>query len=169
MFKLSPKDATDNITNALDRIQESDRRYVMAHVRDHIDRFMPREDAPVKQRTTTQNSAMHVYFQLVADALNEGGHDMIRVVMLRRMGQMTEEERLWLSELMLGIEIPWDSDMVKREIWCKIMTAQTDKTRTRDMDTSEVDQVYQVMAKYLASKWAIDIPWPSNQSGGSYE
>ena len=59
-----------------------------------------------KQRTTTQNKALHVYCGLVADALNDAGFDMRRFIKPE-------------------IDIPWSMVSVKEHLWKVIISDNT--------------------------------------------
>lgn len=91
-------------------------------------------------RTSKQNRAMHQYFRLVADALE--GTDM----------------REFFSQ---GFDLYWTPENVKEFLWKKIQFALLGKTHTKELSSLEVDKVYEIMAKVLAEKAQIDIPFPS--------
>ena len=74
-----------------------------------------------KQRTLTQNRALHLYFQLVADTLNDAGLDM-RVV------------------LKPEIDIPWSKNTVKEFLWKRIQEIQLRKASTTELTTKEIDR-----------------------------
>jgi phage gp16-like protein len=44
-------------------------------------------------------------------------------------------------------------------MWRKVMEAQTGKTSTRDLTTSEVSQVFDILNQYLSSK-GINVGFP---------
>jgi len=58
-----------------------------------------------KQRTNRQNKALHLYFQMLADELNNAGLDVRRT-------------------LREDVEIPWSPYLIKELIWRKVMVAQ---------------------------------------------
>lgn len=96
----------------------------------------------MSQRTTLQNKALHLYFQMLGDALNEAGLDMRKV-------------------LEPGVEIPWNKDMVKNYLWRPIQQAQIGKESTTELETQEIDQVFETLNRHLADKFGVHIPWPS--------
>ena len=51
------------------------------------------------QRKLPQNSALHKYFELLADALNDAGYDMKAVLEKKE------------------VDVPWEGEMVKRVLW----------------------------------------------------
>lgn len=95
-----------------------------------------------KQRTLTQNAALHVYFELIADALNDAGLDMRKV-------------------LKPGIDIPWSSETVKNYIWRPVQQAQLGKISTTELTTVEIDKVFNTINRYLGEKFGVHEPWPS--------
>ena len=95
-------------------------------------------------RTTKQNSAMHVYFTLLAKELSDCGKDM----------------RTTLRE---DAEIPWDSELVKKFIWRPVMQAMTGKTSTTKLERKEVSEIYEVVHRHMAQNHSVMVPFPSNE------
>ena len=95
-----------------------------------------------KQRTSQQNKALHKYFQLVADALNDAGLDIRKVYKP-------------------DVEIPWTGGTVKEYLWKTVQRHMLDKEHTADLETKEVDAVYDVVNRHLA-KLGVHVPFPSN-------
>lgn len=98
-----------------------------------------------KKRTTRQSNAIHLYFRLVSDELNNQGVDM----------------RDFFSS---SFELRWTPENVKEFIWRKIQVALYNKKSTTQLKTNEVDKVYEVMSKVIAEKAQISIPFPSFNS-----
>lgn len=94
-----------------------------------------------KQRTLQQNAALHLYFQLVADTLNEAGLDMRAV-------------------LKPEVEIPWSKNSVKEFMWRPIQRLQLQKKSTTELTTKDIDIIYDTMNRHLA-KHGIHEPFPS--------
>ncbi len=92
-------------------------------------------------RTTTQNSAMHRYFRLLADALNDAGYDMKKV-------------------LKPEVEIPWSVSSVKEFLWRPIQEIITGKESTTKLDRKEVSEVYEPLNRHIASKFGVVVPFP---------
>ena len=67
-----------------------------------------------KTRTLTQNSSIHKYCAQLAEAFNDAGLDMNKV----------------LSE---GTSIPWNESTVKNFIWRKVQIPSTGKHSTKDL------------------------------------
>lgn len=102
-------------------------------------------DVVPDQRTLPQNNAMHKYFRMVADALNACGAEM-----------HIEITFPWGKTL----RVPWTADLFKERVWLPIMRAQTEKTSTAKLTTVEVDQIYQIVSRYLAEETGVITPFP---------
>jgi len=113
----------------------------------------------VFKRTLKQNSALHLYFQLLADQLNEAGLDM-RVV------------------LKPEVSIPWGKDTIKDFLWRPIQRFQLGKKSTTELTTAEIDKVFEVLNRHLSEKFpeiehipfpnedAVEIIYPEREVGG---
>lgn len=95
-----------------------------------------------KQRTVQQNKALHVYFSLIANALNDGGYDMRKV-------------------LKPEVEIPWSPRAVKEYLWRPVMKIQLQKASTTQMSTTDIDLVFDTINRHLGEKFGIHEPFPS--------
>ncbi len=93
------------------------------------------------QRTDQQNRALHLYFQWVADSLNDAGLDMRAV-------------------LKPEVEIPWDARAVKEYMWRPIMRLQLGKESTTELQKGEIDKVFETFNRHLA-KHGVGLEFPS--------
>ncbi|MEK7524002.1 MAG: hypothetical protein AAB588_03135 [Patescibacteria group bacterium] len=93
------------------------------------------------QRTTLQNRALHLYFTLLADAMNEAGIE--------------------LKEALPEIDIPLDGELVKNAIWRPVQRAQLNKISTTKLTTKEIDKVYDTLNRYLGEKYGLHVPFPN--------
>jgi len=94
------------------------------------------------QRTKSQNSAIHLWLQQVADTLNDAGLDMKTVL---------KEE----------VEIPWTRESAKNHLWRPIQIIMQDKESTADANRKDYTEVYEVIARHLQQKHGISVPlWP---------
>lgn len=93
------------------------------------------------QRTITQNKALHLLFTHIAETLNDAGMDM-------------------RATLKPGIEIPWDGKMIKEYIWKPILKAKTGKDSTTQMNTKDIDSIFDIINRTLAEK-GLHVPFPS--------
>src|SRR3990167_9113796 len=96
-----------------------------------------------KQRTLQQNKALHLYFQLIADRLNEAGLDM--------------------KAVLKDVEIPWGKDTVKDFLWRPVQELQVGKQSTTELNTKEIDEIYDTLNRHLA-QFGIHESWPSLES-----
>lgn len=94
-----------------------------------------------KQRTKQQNKALHKYFELVADSLNEAGLDM-RVI------------------LKPEVDIAWNKDSVKEYLWRPVQKIQLQKRSTTEMTTKDIDTIYDTLNRFLA-KHGLHVAFPS--------
>ena len=96
---------------------------------------------PRQQRTTTQNAAMHLYCELLAQALNEAGFDF----------------RTFIKD---DIEVPFSKDLVKEHLWKPIQKAVTGEDSTTKPDNHQFSEIYDVLNTHLIEK-GINVPFPS--------
>lgn len=96
---------------------------------------------PEKQRTIQQNKALHLYFQMLADTLNDSGMDMKKV-------------------LKPEIDIPWSKETIKKYLWRPVQKAQLDKESTTELSTKEIDLVFNTLNRHIA-KFGIHQAFPS--------
>lgn len=95
-----------------------------------------------KQRTLTQNKALHLFLAQLAEVLNDAGYDMRRT-------------------LKHDAEIPWTPENAKLFLWKPIQKALTQKTSTTEISTAEPTQIHDVLCRHLGSKLGVVCPpWP---------
>lgn len=106
-------------------------------------------ESPSKQRTLTQNRAMHKFCQMLADTLNGAGYDQMKV-------------------LQHDADIPWSQVTVKELLWKPVQKAMLNKESTTEANRKDYSEVHKVLCRHLASKLGITCPsWPSRH--GDYE
>tara|TARA_R110000772_G_C13310282_1_gene440308 strand:+ start:37822 stop:38241 length:420 start_codon:yes stop_codon:yes gene_type:complete len=95
-------------------------------------------------RTGQQNKAVHVFFDLVAEALNERG--------------------ITFTEFFRdGFEVKWSSAIVKQEIWRPVQKAVIGfETSTSKCKTTDYPNIYEPINKKL-SEFGIHVPWPEEK------
>lgn len=111
------------------------------------------DDAPPKTRTLTQNRALHLWLNQLAVYLNDCGMDMKRT-------------------LKHEVAIPWTGASAKEFLWRPIQQVMLSKKSTTEAETSEYNNVYLTLSRYLMQKHGLpDLPlWPSVENmGASYE
>ena len=97
------------------------------------------------QRTRQQNNALHKYFRLLSDTLNEAGLGMKKV-------------------LKPEIEIDWTAELVKEYLWRPVMKAQLGKKSTTELTTTEIDKILETITRHLGEKFGIEQDFPSIES-----
>ena len=99
---------------------------------------------PIKKqgsRTMSQNAALHLMFQWVADEVNNSG--------------------LTMKDLAVDVDLPINSTTIK-EFWRAIQKDQLGKDSTTKLGKSEIDIVFNVFARTLADK-GVEIQFPSQE------
>lgn len=95
-----------------------------------------------EQRTIQQNRALHKFFELLAEELNGSGYDMRKT-------------------LKPEIEIPWSKETVKDYLWRPIQDLQLEKKSTKDLNTKEIDKIYETLNRFLGEKLKVHVDFPS--------
>ena len=93
-----------------------------------------------KQRSPSQNAALHVFCKLVADALNKGGFDF----------------RVFIKD---GFPVPFSADLVKEYLWRPVQKAITSEISTTQPKFEEYYMIYDSLNVKLAEH-GIHVPWP---------
>jgi hypothetical protein len=95
-----------------------------------------------KQRTLTQNKALHLFLTRLSEVLNDAGFDMRRT-------------------LKHDAEIPWNPATAKEFLWKPIQKALTQKTSTTEITTVEPTIIHETLCRHLGQKLGIVCPeWP---------
>jgi len=92
------------------------------------------------QRTISQNSAMHKYFSMVSNALNNAGLDIKKT---------------------LVVDVDWSRHTVKEIMWKGIQKVLLNKTSTTKLNKNEVTKVYETLNRMLAERYGIYVEFPS--------
>ncbi len=99
-----------------------------------------------KQRTLQQNSALHLYLTQVANELVNQGQTMQNVV--------KEIKKVEITPTMYNL---------KEMVWREIQKAHLGKDSTTFLTKQEVNEIYDIMSKWLAVHFEIDIPFPVDE------
>ena len=97
-----------------------------------------------KQRSQTQNRALHLFCSQLANALNNAGYDF----------------RTFVKE---GYPVPFNENLVKDFIWRPIQEAVTGKVSTTKPERGEYSQIYDVLNLKMA-EYGLHVPWPSREN-----
>jgi hypothetical protein len=100
------------------------------------------KEQELKQRTSQQNKALHVLFELLANTLNEAGYDMKRT-------------------LKAEVAIPWEARTVKEFLWRPVQKAQLLKESTTELTTKEIDLVFDTLNRHLGETLGVHTAFPS--------
>ena len=98
-----------------------------------------------KQRTSQQNKSLHLYLTQVANELDRNGHTLQDVV-----------------KKITKVEIRPTMQNIKEVVWHEIQKAQFSKTSSAFLTKNEVNEVYDIMNKWLGVYFQIHIPWPND-------
>lgn len=97
------------------------------------------------QRTQKQNSALHLWFTLLAKELNEAGYT-VQLVLKQKM------------------DLDWTGDMVKELLWRPSQKAILKKKSTTELKkTEDMDKVYEHLNRHLGEKFGINVPFPTDK------
>lgn len=100
-------------------------------------------ERPSKQRTLTQNRALHMWCKMLADVLNDAGLDQMKV-------------------LKHDACIPWSQHTVKENLWKPVQEVMLNKASTTEADRKDYNDVHMAICRHLAQKLGITCPsWPS--------
>ena len=96
------------------------------------------------RRTSAQNRSLHLYFQKLADALNDSGQEV---------------------KEFLQVDVPWTPILVKEIIWRRVMEMYLKKHSTTDMDKiSDITAVYEIVNRAVGERAGVHVPFPSIES-----
>lgn len=97
------------------------------------------------QRTDSQNKALHVWFKLIATALNDAG--------------LTVQETLKHQ-----LDIDWNEHRVKELIWRQAQKKILGKTSTTELEKQiDIDLVYETINRWLGSMGVEHVPFPQDE------
>jgi hypothetical protein len=97
-------------------------------------------------RTDAQNSAMHLWFEMVAATLNAAGLDMRKT-------------------LKPEFEIPWRKYSVKEFLWRPLQQAMTGHESTTKPGKLDYPEISETLTRHFASKFGVQLPpWPHREA-----
>lgn len=101
-------------------------------------------------RTEKQADSLHLWFDLLADALNEAGMDL--KVALRD----------------LPVDVPATKENVKSDVWKPLQWATLKKKSTKQLEKKEIDVIYDIISRHFAQK-GVEVPrFPSETETQEY-
>ena len=99
-----------------------------------------------KRRTTQQNKAIHRFCEMLALSFNAAGIT----------------KRLTLPSGYV-IETDWSAGAIKNDIWKPIQEHLFGTSSTTELETHQVDQVYQIINRDVAAAQNVHVPFPKWQ------
>ena len=94
-----------------------------------------------KTRTSLQNRSLHLWFTQLAQALNDAGYDMRKVIKA-------------------DFDISWTDYNVKEYLFRPVMKALYGHKSTKQLTTVEIDKVYMLVDKTIAERTGVHVDWP---------
>ena len=94
--------------------------------------------------TRRQQNSLHLWFQMLADELNDAGLDLRKV-------------------LKPEIEIPWSKESIKNFLWRPVQEIYLSKKSTTELTTKDIDEIWEILNRHLGEKFGIHIPFPSEE------
>lgn len=89
-----------------------------------------------------QNNSIHLYYQLLAEALNEAGYDMKAVI---------RQE----------VDIPWTAYSVKEFLWRPIQKMIMGENSTTKLKKKDIDVIYETLSRVIGERTGVYIEFPS--------
>ena len=99
-----------------------------------------------KERLTrTQQNALHLWFELMAQALNDGGFN-VQLVLKQKM------------------DIDWNKELIKELLWRPAQKVILHKeSSTELLKQGDIDKIFDHLNRHLGEKFWIHVPFPSEQ------
>jgi hypothetical protein len=96
-------------------------------------------------RTENQNNAIHLYCERLAEALNDAGYEIKKVMEVKTA------------------DVPWTKESVKELLWRPLQEAAVDKHSTKALEKMDVDRVYSILDRHISSNFGVHIEFPSKE------
>ena len=96
-----------------------------------------------KTRTSRQNRALHLLFRQWSEALTEAGFDMRKT---------------------LKADIQWTGERFKTDAWLPIMKAMYGKEHTSELESHEIDKIFETLNKVIGERTGVFMDFPSIDS-----
>jgi len=96
-------------------------------------------------RTLKQNNALHKYFEMLAEELNNAGYDVKKTLSSK-------------------LEHPWNAELIKELIWRPVQEACLGKKSTTELSKQkDIDVIYDVINRHMGQNFGIYVPFPSEE------
>ncbi len=93
----------------------------------------------VKTRSDQANRALHLYFRLLSDTLNEHGLDIAK-------------------SLSKKVEHRWTPDLIKELIFKKIMRSLFTKRSTTQLKSAEINEIVDIITRHFGEHFGVETP-----------
>jgi len=107
----------------------------------HREKYLVLKWEKGKQRSMKQNSALHTWCRLLAEALNDAGWSMEKVLTKKA-------------------SIDWTMYGVKEHLWKPVQESMTGESSTTKPEKVDYIKIYEVLNKHLSEKLGVHVPWP---------
>lgn len=104
-----------------------------------------------KARTPTQNRALHLWFEFIANELNNMGQTFVYAGLVQDT-----------------LECEYTKDIVKHQVIKPFMKVMFDKTSTTKLETGEINKLIDAINLYFSERRGVQLPFPSIQSLKEY-
>ena len=94
-------------------------------------------------RTDRQNRALHKACELLGQALNDAGFDILSFPFKE------------------GVDMPWDKESVKKRLFNPIMEAKTEKKSSTQLTKKQVSEVWDILIRHCANVTGVSISFPT--------
>lgn len=99
-----------------------------------------------KGRSNLQNSALHVYCKLLAEALNDAGYSFIIEICGKRS------------------EIDWSMHSVKEYMWRPIQKIIANKKSSAKCTTKDYPEIYENLNRLTSERFGVSVDWPIDKT-----
>lgn len=126
------------------------RTFFYSHFKAWLDKQPPDDQNATESvrgtRTLSQNAAIHLWLEMVADALDREGHTVQDIV-----------------QKITRAEIRPNKDVLKEVMWRPYQLAATKKESSTELNKSEVSLIYDGLNKWLSENFELSVPFPSDE------
>lgn len=99
------------------------------------------------QRTAKQNASLHLWLRQSAEALNDAGYGIKKVLMDN------------------PVEIPWTEHSAKELLWRPVQEVMTGNESTAEQDKLAYSDIEKVVSRHISECTGVTLPpWPSEES-----
>lgn len=142
---MSLKDSTkQDIVAKLEQIIDSP----PWHIKEKLEAYKEKlkQEYMPQERTMVQNRSLHLWYSLVAEALNDAGYTV----------QLVLKEK---------VDLAWDGSKVKELLWRPAQITILGKGSTKELSkTEDIDAVFDHLVRHLGEKFGVQVDFPHNEN-----